>query len=87
MFIRKKKYPSGNVGIVVAEKINGRMKELATIGIAKSPEEVAPLMSEARDWIEKEQGRRHPRLDLFGEERSKCEVGLLNAGLKYMTKI
>ena len=46
MFIRKKKYPSGNVGIVVAEKINGRMKELATIGIAKSPEEIDTLMSQ-----------------------------------------
>ena len=41
MFIRKKKYPSGNVGIVVAEKINGKMKELATIGIAKESEELA----------------------------------------------
>ena len=79
MFIRKKKYPSGNVGIVVAEKINGKMKELATIGIAKESEEIGSLMSKARDWIEKEQERRHPRLDLFGEERSKCEAELLNA--------
>ena len=51
MFIRKKKYPSGNDGIVVAEKINGRMKELATIGIAKSPEEIDTLMSKGREWI------------------------------------
>ena len=79
MFIRKKKYPSGNAGIVVAEKINGRMKELATIGIAKSPEEIDTLMSKGREWIDREQKRRHPRLDLFGEERSKCEAELLNA--------
>ena len=79
MFIRKKKYPSGNVGIVVAEKINGRMKELATIGIAKSPEEIDTLMSKGREWIDREQKRRHPRLDLFGEKRSKCEAELLNA--------
>ena len=79
MFIRKKKYPSGNVGIVVAEKINGKMKELATIGIAKESEELGALMSKARDWIGKEQERRHPRLDLFGEERSKCNAELLNA--------
>ena len=79
MFIRKKKYPSGNVGIVVAEKINGKMKELATIGIAKESEEIGALMSKARAWIGKEQERRHPRLDLFGEERSKCEAELLSA--------
>ena len=36
MYIRKKKYPSGNLGIIVVEKVNGKMKELATIGIAKT---------------------------------------------------
>ena len=36
-------------------------------------------MSKAREWIDREQERRHPRLDLFGEERSKCEAELLNA--------
>ncbi len=55
------------------------MKELATIGIAKSPEEIDPLMSKGREWIDREQKRRHPRLDLFGGERSKCEAELLNA--------
>ena len=33
MFVRKKKYPSGNIGVIVAEKIGGKMKELATIGV------------------------------------------------------
>ena len=79
MFIRKKKYPSGNVGIVIAEKIDGKMKELATIGIAKKPEEIDTLMSKGREWIDKEQERRHPRLDLFGEERSQREAELLSA--------
>lgn len=79
MFIRKKKYPSGNIGIIIAEKINSKIKELITIGIAKSPEEVDTLMSKARDWIDREQERRHPRLDLFGEERSRCEAELLSA--------
>ena len=31
MFVRKKKYPSGNIGVIVVEKIGGKMKELATI--------------------------------------------------------
>ena len=79
MFIRRKKYPSGNVGIIVTEKINGKMNELATIGIAKDPEDLDSLMSKAREWIEREQERRHPRLDLFGEERKGCEAELLNA--------
>lgn len=41
MYVRKKKYPSGNIGIIVVEKINGKMNELVTIGIAKSDEEIA----------------------------------------------
>ncbi len=79
MFIRKKKYPSGNVGIIIAEKINGKMTELATIGIAKSPEEIDTLMTKAHEWIDREQERRHPRLDLFGDERRRCEKELMTA--------
>lgn len=49
MYIRRKKYPSGNVGIIVVEKISGKMKELTTIGIAKSDEEVEALSNEVRN--------------------------------------
>ena len=89
MFIRKKKYPSGNVGIVIAEKIGGKMKELATIGIARKPEEIDTLIFKGREWIDREKERRHPRLDLFGEERRQCEAELLNAEqmLSYITSI
>lgn len=73
MFIRKKKYPSGNMGIIVAEKFNGKMKELVTIGIAKDESEVEELLVRGREWIDREQERRHPRLDLFGEERQACQ--------------
>lgn len=79
MYIRRKKYPSGNVGIIVVEKINGRMKELATIGIAKSDEDVGGLIKRGQEWIDREQQRRHPRLDLFGEERIRCEQERINA--------
>ncbi len=34
MFIRKKRHRSGNIGVIVVEKIGGKMKELATIGVA-----------------------------------------------------
>ena len=79
MYIRKKKYPSGNVGIIVVEKINGKMKELITVGIAKSDEEVDTLVKRGREWIDREQQRRQPQLDLFNEERKRCEAELLNA--------
>ena len=79
MYVRKKKYPSGNVGIIVVEKINGKMKELATIGIVSKDEDMEGLIARAKDWIEDENQRRHPRLDLFGEECSGCEAELLSA--------
>ena len=75
MFVRKKKYPSGNIGVIVAEKANGKMKELATIGVARSEEELADLVGLAEEWFSKEKARRHPRLDLFGEERRKELLG------------
>ncbi len=80
MFIRKKKYPSGNVGVIVVEKVNGKMNELTTICIAYSQEEIDSLIIKGRKWmIDAEQERRHPRLDFFGEERKKCDAELLSA--------
>lgn len=51
MYIRRKKYPSGNVGIIVVEKINGKMKELITIGIARSDKEVDALVKRGQEWM------------------------------------
>ena len=79
MFIKRKKNRSGTVSIVVAEKSSGFYKDHATIGSAKSPEEIDGLLVKARAWIDNEEERRHPRLDLFGEERKKCETELLSA--------
>ena len=78
MYIRKKKYPSGNIGIIVVEKISGKMKELTTIGIAKTDAEGEDLVGKGMEWIDREKQRRHPRLDLFGEERQRCETERLN---------
>ena len=79
MFIKRKKNRSGTVSIVVAEKISGYYKELTTIGIARTQEEIDSLIAKGHKWMDEEQERRHPRLDLFGEERKKCEAELLNA--------
>ena len=69
MYVRKKKYPSGNIGIIVVEKTNGKMNELVTIGIASSDDEIDGFVNQGKEWIEREKERRHPRLDLFGDER------------------
>ena len=79
MFIKRKKNRSGTISVVVAEKNSGIYKELITIGIARGTEDLDSLMSKAREWIDRDQERRHPRLDLFGEERKGCEAELLNA--------
>lgn len=50
------------------------MKELTTIGLARHQEEIDSLITKGRKWIEAEQEYRHPRLDLFGEERKKCDA-------------
>ena len=34
---------------------------------------IESLVNQANDWIDREKARRHPRLDLFGEERQTCE--------------
>ena len=49
------------------------MKELATIGVAHCEKEVESLVCEAKEWISREKARRHPRLDLYGEEREACD--------------
>ena len=37
------------------------------------------MVSRGQEWIDREQERRHPHLDLFGEERARCEAELMNA--------
>ena len=49
------------------------MKELATIGVAYNEDEVENLVNEAKEWITRENLRRHPQLDLFSEEREACD--------------
>lgn len=63
----------------MVEKVKGKMNELTTIGIARTQEEVDSLVMKGRKWIYEEQEHRHPRLDLFGEERKKCDAELLSA--------
>ena len=57
MYVRKKKYPSGNIGIIVVEKTNGKMNELVTIGIASSDDEIDGFVNQGKEWIEREKER------------------------------
>ncbi len=76
MYLLKKKHRSGHTSVIVAEKLRGKVKPLATIGVAKEESEIEELVSLGRDWIDREQSRRFPRLDLFGEEREACRLEL-----------
>jgi hypothetical protein len=46
---------------------------LVTIGIAKDANDIDSLVNDGREWISKEESRRHPQLDLYGEEREACD--------------
>lgn len=49
------------------------MREITTIGIGTTPEELSNLVRQGHEWIDREEHRRHPRLDLYGEERAAFE--------------
>ena len=49
MFIRKKRHRSGNIGVFVVEKSGGKMKELATIGVAYNEDEGEYLVNVAKE--------------------------------------
>lgn len=73
MFVKRKKNRSGTTSVVVAEKTKGIYKELITIGVAKDSNEIDSLVNASHKWISKEESRRHPQLDLYGEEREACD--------------
>ena len=49
MFIRKKRHRSSSIGVIVVEKIGDKMKELATIDVAYSEDEIENLVKEAEE--------------------------------------
>ena len=75
----KEKNRSGTTSIVIVERFCGKFKELFTIGIVKNASEIKELKKKGKIWIDRELERHRPRLDLFGEERKKCDNELVNA--------
>ena len=51
MFVRKKKNRSGTTSVVVVDKHGGKFKELHTVGIANSDEEIEKLLIQGKAWI------------------------------------
>ena len=80
MFVKRKRIARLHQRGHCREKFQEEYSELATIGIAQNEKKSKKFVQEGREWIERENQRRHPRLDLFGEERSGCEAELLKCG-------
>jgi len=57
MFIRKRKNKSGTISVVVVDKSSGKFKELKTIGVTSSHENLAELECEARRWMDSHTGQ------------------------------
>ena len=53
MFVRKRRNKSGATSVVVVDKSSGRFKELTTIGVASTSEEIAELEKFVNDVIAK----------------------------------
>ena len=51
MFVRKKKNRSGTTSVVVVDKHGGKFKELHTVGIANSDEEIEKLLIQGKAWM------------------------------------
>lgn len=56
MFVRRKKNRSGTTSVVVVDKHGGKFKELHTVGVGKSENEVYELCRQGRKWINKRLG-------------------------------
>lgn len=71
MFVRKKKYRSGHIGVIVVDKSNGKFHEIKNFGVAKTDAEVATLCTEAKRWIRRYAGQQE--LDFVEASVKRCE--------------
>lgn len=82
MFVRRKKNRSGSVSVVVVDKHGGKFKELHTIGIASTPEEVEELSRQGQSWIKNHLGIQE--LDFEGADRKHEELA---AATKFLDNV
>jgi transposase len=72
MFIRKKKNRSGSTSVVIVDKHGGKFKELYTVGIGCTPNEIEDLCQQGRIWISKHLG--FIELDFDGPHQKESEL-------------
>ena len=82
MFVRRKKNRSGTVSVVVVDKHGGKFKELHTVGIASSPEEVEELSRQGQSWIKNHLGIQE--LDFEGADKKHEELA---AATKFLDNV
>lgn len=69
MFIRKKKNRSGTTSVIVINKLNGRFKEIKTIGVSSDEKEIEALIAEGKEWISVHCGK----VDIFKKHNKEIE--------------
>lgn len=63
MFVRKKINRSGTISVVVVSKSRGKFMEVMKFGVAKSEEEVEPLVQKANLWLRTHDGQQEIDFD------------------------
>lgn len=71
MFVRKKRYRSGHIGVIVVDKSNGKFHEIKNFGVAKTDAELDALCLEANQWIRTYAGQQE--LDFIAADVKRCE--------------
>jgi len=71
MFVRKKKYRSGHIGVIVVDKSNGKFREIKNFGVAKTDAELDALCLEAKQWIRTYAGQQE--LDFVAADVKRSE--------------
>lgn len=52
MFVRKKRNRSGTTSVVVAVKLQGKFKEIKTIGVSSNEAEIESFCKEGKIWAD-----------------------------------
>ena len=74
---------SGTTRVVVVDKHGGKFKELHTVGIANSDEEIEKLLIQGKAWINSYLGVQ--KLDFDGPKRKEEELYAAKAMLGYVS--
>jgi transposase len=85
MFVRRKKNRSGSTSVVVVEKRDGGFRELHTVGIAQTEEEIIELCWQGRRWINQNLGVLE--FDFEGEEKKAEELAMAESVLDNVDSI